>query len=84
MKTETRVLGALGLAACAAFALATTAHVSAQDKPTGEGVAAFAVAESNFIGAGTLAGFSAASGKTASCPVAQTASHQEAFCKKFI
>jgi photosystem II stability/assembly factor-like uncharacterized protein len=44
MKTETRVLGALGLAACAAFALATSAHVSAQDKPTGEGAAADAPA----------------------------------------
>ena len=40
MKTETRVLGALGIAACAAFTLAA----AAQDKPTGEGAAADAPA----------------------------------------
>ena len=40
MKTETRVLGALGIAACAACTFAA----SAQDKPTGQGVAADAPA----------------------------------------
>src|SRR5882762_2682236 len=40
MKTETRVLGALGIAACAAFTFAA----SAQDKPTGQGAAADAPA----------------------------------------
>jgi len=40
MKTETRVLGALGIAACAAFTFAA----SAQDKPAGQGAAADAPA----------------------------------------
>ncbi len=40
MKTETRVLGALGFAACAALTLS----VSAQDKPAGQGAAADAPA----------------------------------------